>query len=157
MNAIEKLESFLTAEKQFYNCYDIILEILVIYNCRISEILSADWNNFNQQKFLCLLASKGSASIIIRDRKILNAIASLPRINQTKIFPYVSYYQVYHHIKKNYSHLLSGIRIKKNMKITHAFRYQNINGIENEDFIRDILHHRSIRSGKYYINKIKGV
>jgi len=155
MNAIEKLENYIKAERQFSNCYEIILQILVIYNCRISEILKATHDNFNPDKFLCLHGAKGSAAVIIRDREILRAISKLPKNHPTLIFPFVTYYQVYHFIKTKYSHLLTGIKIKKNMKVTHAFRYSNVDKLKDENIIREVLHHRSMKSSKFYINKMK--
>lgn len=147
---------FEAAFKNKKDYFSIIMQILIIYNCRISEVLSATWTNLIPGKFLILVGVKKSANIIVTDRKLLQLITDLPHIDKEKIFPYVSYTQIYHHIKTNYSHLLTDIRIKKNRKITHAFRYLNVASIDNEKFIKDILHHNSTRSGKYYKNKLKG-
>lgn len=136
--------------------FSIITQILIIYNCRISEVLNASWTNFFPERFLILKGVKHSANIIVTDRKILQLITNLPQIDKVKIFPHVTYYQIYHHLKANYSHLFTDIKIRKNRKITHAFRYLNISAIDNDKFIKDILHHNSQRSGKYYKNKLKG-
>jgi predicted nucleic acid-binding protein len=149
----KKFEEAFENKKDYFS---IITQILFIYNCRISEVLSACWCNFHKDRFLILVGVKGSANIIITDRKLLNLISELPYTDKQKIFPFVSYYQVYHHLKSNYSHLFKDIKIKKNRKITHAFRYLNLKNIDNDKFIKDILHHNSRRSGKYYKNKLKG-
>lgn len=149
----KKLSSAFSNKKDHFS---IICEILLIYNCRISEVLSAKWSNFIQDRFLILVAAKHSANVIIHDRELLKKISTLPRTHAQLIFPYISYYQIYSHIKKNYSHLFSQIKTKKNAKITHAFRYLNVSGIDNDRFIKDILHHNSTRSGKYYKNKVRG-
>ena len=148
-----KFEAAFKNKKDFFS---IIIQILLIYNCRISEVLSASWSNFIPGKFLILVGVKKSANIIVHDRQILQLITTLPCIDKDKIFPHVTYYQVYHHLKTNYSHLFTDIKIKKNRKITHAFRYLNVAHIDNDKFIKDILHHNSTRSGKYYKNKLKG-
>jgi hypothetical protein len=41
-------------------------------------------------------------------------------------------------------------RKKSNYKVTHGFRYCAIEQVANDENIRDILHHRSIKSGKFY-------
>lgn len=150
------LEKYLIIKSNCNSVYDLIILILTIYNCRINEILKATWNNFYPDKFLILKGSKGSANVIIHDREILKAINKLPRIDNVLIFPFITYYQIYHEIKKKYSHLLNTISHRKNQKITHSFRYLNVSGIDNDNFIKDILHHNSTRSGKYYKNKLKG-
>ena len=133
----------------------LITSILSIYNCRISEILSASWSNFYPERFLILKGAKKSQNIIVTDRIILNSIANLPKTHQVLIFPYISYYQVYHYIKSRYGHLFAKIKHRKNLKITHAFRYLNLESIDNDNFIKDILHHNSLKSGKFYKNKLK--
>lgn len=153
---LEDLGKYLIMKENTGNVYEIIITILVIYNCRINEILKARWGNFHPEKFLILEGSKGSANIIIHDREILKSIKALPKSDQDFIFPWITYYQIYHEIKKKYSHLLNKISHRKNMKITHSFRYLNVSGIDNDKFIKDILHHNSTRSGKYYKNKLKG-
>lgn len=128
----------------------VIIEILKTYNCRASEVLSAEWNNFYPGSMLILKASKQSSNVVIRDRFILNLISELPKIHSKLIFPSVSYSALYHHIKRYYSHLFIKFKGKKNHKVTHGFRYAKVAPIDNELFIRDILNHRSIKSGKFY-------
>lgn len=136
--------------------YELIVSILIMYNCRINEILKARWSNFFPNRFLILEGSKGSSNVIVTDRIILKQIEKLAKIDSVFIFPFITYYQIYHTIKKKYSHLLNKISKRKNQKVTHAFRYINVSGIDNDKFIKDILHHNSTRSGKYYKNKLKG-
>lgn len=154
-SAAELIYRAVTAFKMRGDTFNIITTILVIYNCRIGEILNATWTGFVKDKFLILPAEKNSQNVIVRDREILKSISQLPRISKNLIFPFVSYHSIYHHIKKNYSHLLGDIKFRKNKKITHAFRYLNIDGIKEDQVIKTILHHNSIRSGSYYKNKIK--
>jgi integrase len=128
----------------------VAIEILKCYNCRASEILRAEWKDFFPERFLILTASKQSANVIIRDRFILSLVDELPRIHSTKIFPSINYYHLYHHCKKYYSHLFVKFKKGKNFKVTHGFRYRAILNIATDEKIRDILHHRSTKSGKYY-------
>lgn len=135
----------------------IISEILRIENCRASEILSATWQNYHAQRFLILQGKKKSASVIIRDRIILKMIDNIPRTHDQLIFPNINYRQVYTYIKSKFSHQFENIKVRKNKKVTHAFRYINLRAIDNDENIKQILHHNSRRSGKYYKNKLKGV
>jgi hypothetical protein len=126
------------------------IEILKTYNCRAHEVLSAQWPDFFPDKFLILKGCKKSSNIIIRDRFILSLVASLPRLHSTLIFPSINYYHLYRHCKKYYSHLGVKFKKRKNYKVTHMFRYENVSQIGNDEKIRDILHHRSTKSGKFY-------
>jgi integrase len=128
----------------------VAIEILKCYNCRASEILSAEWKDFHTGRFLILTGSKHSSNVIIRDRFILSLVDGLPRIHSTKIFPSINYYHLYHHVKKYYSHLFVKFKKGKNLKVTHGFRYRAILNVATDEKIRDILHHRSIKSGKFY-------
>lgn len=128
----------------------LVLIILERYNPRISEILSAQWSNFYPKTYLILSGVKKSQNVIIRSPDILDAINKLPRVDSVKIFPYLTYSKVYHFIKANYSHLFNRFKKKKNCKVTHGYRYLNVEKISNDKVIRDILHHRSLRSGVYY-------
>lgn len=131
----------------------IILEILSIYNCRISEILSASLNNYYPDKFLILKGKKRSADIIITDRKILKDISQLNNFVNDLIFYPVTYKQIYDIVKKNYSHLFLKFKKKKNHKVTHGFRFLNICNVKDKDSIKTILHHNSKKSQDYYITK----
>lgn len=128
----------------------IAIEILRTYNCRSVEVLTATWSNYTPGKFLILDGAKNSSNIIVRDRFILQLIDELPRLDVKYIFCSLDYYRLYHHCKKYYSHLFTKFRGKKNFKVTHGFRYCAVEQVANEKKIRDILHHRSIKSGKYY-------
>lgn len=152
-NIFSKFE--IESAKKENNIYYLILEILQIYNCRISEILSAKWTNFDPNRFLILEGLKKSRNVIIRDRIILNKINSLTRVDNELIFKYVSYYSVYHFIKTRLGNQILTVSTKKNKKVTHFFRYKNIKNIDNDKKITDILNHRSEKSVKYYKNKIR--
>jgi len=128
----------------------VAIEILKCYNCRASEILSAEWKDYHPDRFLILSGTKHSSNVIIRDRFILSLIDKLPRLHRTKIFPSLNYYHLYHHVKKYYSHLFVKFKKKKNLKVTHGFRYLAVEDVAIDEKIRDILHHRSVKSGKYY-------
>lgn len=129
---------------------DIITEILRTYNCRSKEVLDALWNDYYPGQMLVLHGAKKSCNVIIRDRIILQAIENLPRIHSTKIFPSVNYFKLYRFIKSRYSHLFVEFKKRKKFKVTHGFRYLNVKQVENDEVIRDILHHKSTKSGKYY-------
>ena len=132
---------------------DIIVEILRTYNCRSKEILDATWNDYYKNQMLVLHGAKKSCNVIIRDRIILQAIDQLPRIHATKIFPSVNYFKLYRFVKSRYSHLFLEFKKRKKFKVTHRFRYLNVKQFENDEVIRDILHHKSTNSGKYYKTK----
>ena len=127
-----------------------VIEILKCYNCRASEVLSATWLDYFPDQFLILVGKKKSANVIIRDRFILSLIAKLPHIDSVFIFPSVSYNILYHHCKTYYSHLFIKFKKRKYFKVTHGWRYSAVSKLDNEEKIRDILHHRTISSGKYY-------
>lgn len=146
MNVINSLNS----EKLLPTQMAICIEILKTYNCRASEVLSSEWLHFDPHKFLILIGKKNSSNIVIRDRFILDSIALLPRLHATLIFPSVNYNKLYQHVKVYYSHLFTKFKKRKNYKVTHGFRYANVEQIGNETIIRDILHHRSTKSGKFY-------
>ena len=128
----------------------IAVEILKTYNCRASEVLEAKWSDFNPALYLILEGKKGSSNVIIRDRFILQLISELPRLHSSLIFPSLNYYHLYHHCKKYYSHLFKKFKKRSNFKVTHGFRYTAVEQLANETKIRDILHHRSTKSGKFY-------
>jgi hypothetical protein len=128
----------------------IAVEILKVYNCRAAELLSASWKDFYPGQMLILHGVKKSSNVIIRDRLILGMITQLPHLDEEKIFPSINYYHLYHHCKKHYSHLFVKFKKKQNYKVTHGFRYRAVEQVANEEKIRDILHHRSIKSGKFY-------
>lgn len=144
----------LITQSEFHNNQlSIVIQILSLYNCRSSEVLNAKWINFYPGKYLILEGAKKSCNVIIRDRIILTLIAELPRFHKTKIFNQITYNKLYHHIKAYYSHLFVKFRTKKYYKVTHGFRYSSVETIDNDEKIRDILHHRSVKSGKYYKSK----
>lgn len=150
------IQSGLIANRTEANQMAICIEILKTYNCRASEVLKAEWKNFDQDSFLVLIGSKKSSNIIVRDRYILSLISALPKINDQFIFPTISYSKLYHHCKTYYSHLFTKFKKRKYFKVTHGFRYSAVSRFDNETIIRDILHHRSTKSGKFYKIKTGG-
>lgn len=132
---------------------DLAIAILIEYNCRSIEVLSAKWNNFYPDKFLILDGAKKSSNVIVRDKAILSAINQLPRLSSELVFPSLNYYHLYRHCKKYHSHRFIKYKKRKNFKVTHAFRYDAVSQIGNDEKIRDILHHRSVKSGKFYKTK----
>jgi len=128
----------------------IAVEILIIYNCRASEVLSASWGNLEKGHRLVLRGKKRSSNIIVTDRILLKQIESLPRLDEELIFPSLNYYHLYRYCKQHYSHLFVKWKKKKNYKVTHGFRYRAVEKVANDEIIRDILHHRSAKSGKFY-------
>lgn len=141
--------SFDYLQKTDYKLY-VCLLILQTYNVRISEILDAEYANLYQSRFLILKGKKRSADIIIRDRFILTHINNLPRLHPSLLFFPLNYKTVYRYIKKNYSHLFVQYKTKKNYKITHAFRYANVENVTDTASLQAILHHNSKKSQKYY-------
>jgi len=131
----------------------LIIDILSIYNCRISEVLSAEFCNFKSDKRLVLKGKKKSDDIIILDRLLLNRISKLPVLDSRFIFYPTTYRRMYKLIKSNYSQIFARFRNGKNCKVTHGFRYLNCEDIEDVETIRTLLHHKSRKSQKYYKQK----
>lgn len=129
--------------------------ILKKYNPRISEILDATRENFYPGKFLILQGKKRSRNVVIRDDLILILVDHLLQDGRKKIFENINYKMIYREILRSYTFQIQNIKIKKNKKVTHLFRYLNVDKIENLKYIRDVLQHGSIKSSMYYINKIK--
>lgn len=129
---------------------DIILQILTIYNPRISEILSLTRSQIVPNKFAFLRGSKGSSDVVIRDREILAALVALSKDRQDKIFVYTSYHNVYAYIKENMSNIINSVNHKKNFHVTHAFRYLAVAVAMEEKTVKAVLHHNSVRSNHYY-------
>lgn len=133
----------------------LVIEILSIYNPRINEILNTTYSNFYPEKYLILPGEKKSGNVIIRDRTILKEISELKPNGSNYIFYPIKYYSVYQFIKNNFGQLYNKLKTKKNNKITHAYRYINVEPLANINQITDVLHHKSIRSAKYYKKNIK--
>jgi len=134
----------------------IIIDILSLYNCRISEILNLRKQDFHRNKFVTLHGLKKSNDIILRDRSIVASLIKLASMRSDNIFVFTSYKKVYNFIKKNYSHLINSVTTKHNLKVTHLFRYLATETFNNDDEIKVLLHHNSKKSNHFYINKSKG-
>ena len=135
---------------------NLIVAVLSLYNCRISEILSAKKSDIIKNKFVILHGAKGSADIVIRDKATVAAFVALSLNRKSNLFLYSNYSKVYTFIKKNFSHLICQVITKKNNKVTHVFRYINIEDLQDEKSIKSFLHHNSVRSNSFYTNKIRG-
>jgi len=135
----------------------LICEILFTYNCRISEVLSAERKNFFPGKFLILLGKKHSANIIIRDRKILADVENLFRFRDDLLFVSNTYNNVYSFFKKNFSHYYNSVSTRKNKHITHFTRYFATQNISDEEILKNVLHHNSKKSNHFYKNKIRSI
>lgn len=133
-----------------YGQMEIAVSILQIYNCRSAEVLSASWENFYAGQMLILKGVKKSSNVIVRDRLLLAEIDLLPRIDKSLIFYQINKKKLYSYCKKNFSHLFVRFKGKKNYKVTHGFRYAAVEYINNELYIRDVLFHRSVKSGRFY-------
>jgi integrase len=128
----------------------VALSILESYNCRASEVLSARWDDFFPGKFLFLRGKKKSDDIVVRDRTILFDIRYIERSTSPLIFYLLSYNKLYREVKSKYSHLFIKFKGKHNYKVTHGFRYLNAQFSNDERRVKVILHHASLRSGKFY-------
>lgn len=155
MATLSQINNFSFLKQHSVGRMEIICELLNVYNCRISEILQAKWKDYYPNKYLVLRAVKHSRDIIVRDRIILLAISKLHHIHPDLIFYPVNYFRVYYHIKSNYSHLFSDVKIKKNKKITHYFRYNNVKNINEVSIAQSILNHNSKKSCVYYNQSLK--
>lgn len=131
----------------------IAIAILQVYNCRSAEVLNANWSDFYPDRMLILKGCKGSNNIIIRDTLILNSISNLPKLHPQIIFNQLCYKKLYRYCASHYSHLFTKFKGKKNRKITHGFRFAAVEFINDDAYIRDVLYHRSKKSGRFY--KIK--
>lgn len=128
----------------------VCLSILALYNCRASEVLSANKKNFVPGHFLILKGKKKSSDIIIRDRLLLLDIASLVPSPDGRYFSCVSYPQLYRAVKAQYSHLFIPFKGKKNFKVTHGFRYAAASLSNDPASVKSILNHNSLKSGRFY-------
>ena len=133
----------------------IVLEILRVYNPRISEILSAKYSNYTKGKFLILEGRKRSRNIVIRDRFILESIDKLEPVHKDTIFPLVSYNDAWRAVQELYPEVVHRTKKNHNRHVTHGFRFLNVSSITNDKKVRDILHHSSVASGKYYQPNLK--
>lgn len=134
---------------------DLCIEILRVYNPRISEILSCPTSNYYPGRFLILEGKKKSNNVIIRDPNILQIVDFLIKDGRNYIFQNLNYQLVKREVYRRYGYLITKIYCKKNKKVTHIFRYLNIDNLEKDEYIRDVLHHRSISSGMFYKNKLR--
>ena len=134
----------------------LVVRILEEYNCRVSEVLKAEWKNFIPDKYLILAGLKRSRSIVVRDRDILSQISHLPRTSHEFIFHPVKYRRIYELCRRSLNDKVNIFKRYKNRKVTHYFRYSNVLPIDNEKFIQDILHHNSARSSGFYKKQSKG-
>lgn len=128
----------------------IIVDILQLYNCRVSEVLQARWSNYYDNKYLILHGCKRSGHIVIRDRGLLARLSVHPHLHPDLIFPSVSYYSVYYHIKKFYSQTFDQKVGRKNKAVTHYYRYAAVADLKVGEDATAVLHHRSSRSALYY-------
>lgn len=133
----------------------LIILILQDYNCRISEVLEAEWSNVITNNCFILKGKKGSEDIIIRDRTLISCILNLTRFHRKFIFYPVTYHNVYLFIKRNFPSLVNSIRRRKYKAVTHAFRYPASVLVEDENTTKVILHHKSLKSQVYYKNRAK--
>lgn len=133
----------------------VVVETLIVYNCRVIEVLSCKAENVHPGKYVILKGAKGSNDVIIRDRSLLSQYVLLKEVTNGAMFSLVTYQQVYHFLQSNFGHLVRSLKNGKNNKVTHAFRYINIFPTDDEDSIKTILHHKSKRSNKYYKRKKK--
>lgn len=134
---------------------ELIVEILDLYNLRISEVLNLKWSDVIDSKMIYVQASKHSHDTIIRDRQIVQQIIKLHRIDSTYIFKPVTYTQVYTYIKRYLSHRFSKQYDKKNKKITHYFRYKNAQSLKTKKQVSTMLNHSGQQSARYYNNKLQ--
>lgn len=134
----------------------LIIDILSLYNLRISEILSLKWSDVKQGSYIYVRGKKNSRDTIIRDRQIVSAINQLHHINSIYIFAPITYANVYRHIKRYLSHLFDRKYNKKNSKVTHYFRYKNAESLTTEKEVSTLLNHSGYNSAKYYNKHLKG-
>lgn len=129
----------------------LILKILQLYNCRISEILNATWEDYYPGKFLILRGLKNSSDIFVRDIEINRSLASLGRLHATFIFYPVKYYQIYRYCLRLLNNRAYVKGYERNRKVTHFFRYENANILKHPEDATAMLHHKSKRSASYYL------
>jgi integrase len=135
----------------------LVIDILKIYNLRISEILSLKWTDIKGSRLIYVEAKKRSRDTVIRDRQIVQSILSLHKIDNTYIFYPLNYHKVYNYIKRNLSHLFSKKYNTKNSKVTHYFRFENANLVHDVSKVSVLLNHKSHKSAHYYNHNLKEV
>lgn len=151
---LSSLKSFSFLISQRSSQLAVVCEILRVYNCRVGEVLRASWQDFYNGLYLILPAEKHSQPVVIRDRIILDAVSKLKKVDDVFIFRSVNYHSVYSYLKKNYSHLFTRFKTKKNFKVTHAFRYANVSQLNDMATAKTVLHHNSKKSCLYYNHKL---
>lgn len=129
--------------------------LLLKYNLRCSEILDARKSNLYYPHFIIFPGKKKSSNIVIRDEFVLNYFNKLVPVTKDKFFDTVNYASVYNYFKRNFSHLFLSYKSRKNLKVTHGPRYYFSRLTNDPEFVRDILYHRSIKSGAFYNNNIR--
>lgn len=129
--------------------------LLLKYNLRCSEILAVKKSDLHYPYFIVFPGKKRSANVIIRDDFVLNYFKKLVPVTKDKFFDTVNYHSIYNYFKRNFSHLFVQYRNRKNFKITHGPRYYFAQMSDNPEIVRDLLHHRSVKSGVFYNNKIR--
>ena len=134
----------------------LFITILSRHNLRVCELLRCKRTDLMPGRYLIIPGAKGSCNVIIRDKDLIAEAASIPASGSDLLFYPLTYNLIYRDVKRYYSHLFVDIKTRKNQKVTHAFRYLAVRGVVDVEIARDILHHRSSKSSKYYLNKFKG-
>lgn len=129
--------------------------LLLKYNLRVSEILDVKKNDLKYPHFIIFRARKKSSNIIIRDNFVVNYFYQMLPYTKKEFFYFINYNNIYHYFRKNFSHLFKDFKSSKNNKITHGPRYYYAHLTNEPELVRDILNHRSLRSGKYYNKQLK--
>lgn len=129
--------------------------LLLKYNLRCSEILDVSKKDLHYPHFIIFRGKKKSSNIIIRDDFVVNYFYNLLPNTKDKFFDFINYNCVYNYFRKNFSHLFTQFKTNKNNKVTHGPRYFFSRLTNEPDIVRDILYHRSIKSGSYYNKNIR--
>lgn len=137
--------------------FELIRKIQNRYSFRISEVLRLNSECLFDDFKIAFQLSKCNDYAIVRDDEIYQELKIIFNKSYNKSFD-VSYLSYYNYLIKYFPKLV--IRLAgKNNKVTHSFRYRNsrnlFSQIENKKIIQSLLHHKSVNSQTYYLEKPK--
>ena len=133
-----------------------VLQLCLLYGCRIKELLSTTKADVFPIDRLFIKAEKGSRSYFIFLPGISEQISKFPGLPESApLFPF-NYMRVYRvAVRIGLYCFFAG---SKNRSVTHLGRHilaQSVNRLAGEKAASDALRHRADRSIQYYLKEVK--
>lgn len=133
---------------------ELILKLLVLYSCRVSELLSIKCSQIISGDRIVVSPSKNSRSYMIFVPSLSTVFNAENGFESDDYIFRITYSKVVSQLKR------SGVGVTRaksqNRKITHIGRYLLIDELEEKQLIEhgsDLLHHNSDKSLSYYQNR----